>query len=171
MSESTNLNDDIKNKEAVSDALDAILSELNEHAVNKQNNQVQIANSVKSVDACMHDLLVFIDNEMLNLKTQDNESLLNDLLGIISNIKSYAITTVKKAHRAQAGQVGQLEGLTAVMTLLTERREGIRSTISDFQKLSEESDEDGNIESRSVGDRPVSEKTKREYQKIVTDSE
>ena len=171
MSESTNLDGDIKNKEAIVGALDKILTELNEHTVNQQNNQVQIANSVKSVDACMHDLLVFVDNEMLNLKTRDNENLLNDLLGIISNIRSYAITTAKKAHRAQAAQIGQLEGVASVMSLLTERREGIQSTIADFQKLSETSDEDGTIPSRTEGERPVAEKTKREYQKIVTDSE
>ena len=171
MSKQEKLDEDLKAKEDEIIILGEILDGLKVSAQDQQQNHQRVANSVQSVDACIHDLLVFIDNELLNLKTSDNENLLTDLIGIISNIKSYAITTSKKAHRAQASQVGFFEGLNSVITSLTGRKVGIQARIADLQKLSEESDEDGNIDPRAPGDRPVSEKTKREYKQIVTDSE
>jgi hypothetical protein len=157
----------MKEKESEAAVLGDIITSLSQRAQEQQQNQQHVTNAVQSVDACIHDLLIFIDNELLNLRTVDNENLLNDLIGIISNIKSYAITTSKKAHRAQAALTGKLEEIGAVITVLAERQSGLQTKISDFQALSEKEEDS----SREPGERPITEKTKREYQKIVTDSE
>ena len=152
------------------EGLEDVLGFLNGRSSDLKHNVESIQKSSVSILAALDRINIAIDSQLLRVDTASGETLVQQLLDAIAEIRRAVRAEEQATVREFGFAYGSLNTVNETFKTLNEKLESAKTAVKNQKDLLDRSVE-GDHKARDVGERPISLKEQRKFEEIVSNEE